>query len=276
MSSRRPVRQILVAVLLGVLVGGGLMAVTPAGAEVSQAAATSWKKIWKKELKPLAAKSFYTKSKASSTFATKAESSAGDAAASAAASAAANAATDAKLGGYYKKAESDAKYAGAGSGYTKAESDARYAPAQPLYRGTYMLFGNNPAAGYADAHGISFGATFAAAPTSHYIKVGDPIPVGCSGTSAAPNAAAGHLCVFESYAGNIGSRGLCRGGDPATCPGADPFGAAIYAYSAAAGTFELYGTWAARPSGAVVNPSFAPAGKGAVNDATSSGQQPMR
>src|SRR6476469_1914463 len=119
MSSRRPVRQLLVAVLLGVLVGGGLMAVTPAGAEVSQAAATSWKKIWKKELKPLAAKAFYTKKQSDSTFATKAESAAGDAAA--------NAATDAKLGGYYKKAESDAKYAGAGSSYTKAESDAKYA-----------------------------------------------------------------------------------------------------------------------------------------------------
>ncbi|CAM3578401.1 hypothetical protein [Nocardioides zeicaulis] len=103
MSSRRPVRQLLVAVLLGVLVGGGLMAVTPAGAEVSQAAATSWKKIWKKELKPLAAKAFYTKSKANQAFATKAESAAGDAAA--------NAATDTKLGSYYKKSEIDAKLA---------------------------------------------------------------------------------------------------------------------------------------------------------------------
>ncbi|WP_210438646.1 hypothetical protein [Nocardioides xinjiangensis] len=61
MSPRRSVRRLVVAVLLGVLVGGGLMAVTPAGAEVSQAAATSWKKIWKKDLKPLAAKTFHTK-----------------------------------------------------------------------------------------------------------------------------------------------------------------------------------------------------------------------
>ncbi|MBD3944252.1 hypothetical protein [Nocardioides ganghwensis] len=61
MSSRRSVRQVLVAVLLGVLVGGGLMAVTPAGAEVSSAVATNWKKIWKKNLKPLADKRYYTK-----------------------------------------------------------------------------------------------------------------------------------------------------------------------------------------------------------------------
>ena len=37
------------------------MAVTPAGAEVSSAVATSWKKIWKKNLKPLADKRYYTK-----------------------------------------------------------------------------------------------------------------------------------------------------------------------------------------------------------------------
>ena len=37
------------------------MAVTPAGAEVSQAVATNWKKIWKKNLRPLADKRYYTK-----------------------------------------------------------------------------------------------------------------------------------------------------------------------------------------------------------------------
>ena len=39
------------------------MAVTPAGAEVSNAVATNWKKIWKKNLKPLADKRYYTKAK---------------------------------------------------------------------------------------------------------------------------------------------------------------------------------------------------------------------
>ncbi|RYC09589.1 hypothetical protein [Nocardioides zhouii] len=124
MSSRRSVRQLLVAVLLGVLVGGGLMAVTPAGAEVSSAVATNWKKIWKKNLKPLADKRYYTKAQSDTKYATKAESAAGDAASQAAS----NAATDAKLSGYYKKAETDAKYAAAGSSYSKAEIDAKFAP----------------------------------------------------------------------------------------------------------------------------------------------------
>lgn len=98
MSSRRSVRQVLVAVLLGVLVGGGLMAVTPAGAEVSSAVATNWKKIWKKNLKPLADKRYYTKKQSNARYQPK------------------------------------GSYETAGSGYTKAETyskaeiDAKLAP----------------------------------------------------------------------------------------------------------------------------------------------------
>jgi hypothetical protein len=92
MSSRRSVRQVLVAVLLGVLVGGGLMAVTPAGAEVSSAVATNWKKIWKKNLQPQADKRYYTKKKSNKRYAA--------------------------AGSGYTKAET----------YSKAEIDAKLAP----------------------------------------------------------------------------------------------------------------------------------------------------
>ena len=78
------------------------MAVTPAGAEVSNAAATNWKKIWKKHLKPLADKRYYTKAQSNTKYAA--------------------------AGSSYSKAESDAKYTAAGSGYTKAEIDAKLAP----------------------------------------------------------------------------------------------------------------------------------------------------
>ena len=238
MSSRRPARQILVAVLLGVLVGGGLMAVTPAGAQVSQSVATSWKKIWKKNLRPLADKRYYTKAQSDAKYATKAESAAGDAAA--------NAATDAKLGGYYKKTESDARYAGAGSSYTKAESDAKYAPSAPVLRGSYMLLATNSA--YTTVP-ISLGQGFATAPTMRYISLGEALPTGCSGSAAAPNAAPGYLCVFESY--NFGSITVstCRSAPTVACgaENADQFGTTLYA-SAGAGTIEVNGTWAARPA----------------------------
>lgn len=257
MSSRRSVRQLLVAAVLGVLVGGGLMAVTPAGAEVSQAAATSWKKIWKKQLKPLAAKTFYTKKQSDAAYASKADAAAAAAAAQSAATSAAGSATDSKLNGYYKK----------------AESDARYAPVQALYRGTYVVAGSASTPGaLAGSASISWGATFPTALTPHYIKLGDPVPAGCSGTSTTPNAAPGHFCAFESFESNVtANRNVCRGGAPATCPATDPWGAGIYAYATAAGSFSIYGTWAARPSGPVVSPSFAPAAKGAVNKGAGGG-----
>lgn len=249
MKSQFGLRRILVALLTGVLVGGGLLAVTPAGAQVSSAAATSWKKIWKKNLRPLADKRYYTKAQTDAKYQPKGAYEA--------------------AGSGYTKAESDARYAGAGSSYTKAESDAKYAPAQALYRGTIMLQGNSTVSGPGQATGVSFGATFATAPTPHYIKIGDAIPAGCSGTAAAPNAAPGHFCVFETEAVGVGAnRGICRGG-PASCGVTDPFGAGIYATTAGSGVWEVLASWAARPT-AVVNPAFAPAPSGAVNTGSGS------
>jgi hypothetical protein len=259
MSSRRTVRQLLVAVLVGILVGGGLMAVTPAGAEVSNAVATNWKKIWNKELKPQADQRYYTKKKSNKRYYTKSDS---DAKYQPKGNYALNGSSYTKAE-TYSKAEADAKYqpkgnyALNGSSYTKAESDAKYAPAQPLYRGSYQIMGNTPGAAHGGSASISWGATFPDALTPHYIKAGDPIPNGCSGSSTAPNASAGNLCVFESLSSNAAAnRGVCRGGAPAACGTTDPWGAGIYTFTAAAGSFYVYGTWAARPSGPVVNPGL--------------------
>lgn len=104
MSSRRSVRQLLVAVLLGVLVGGGLTAVTPAGAEVSQAVATNWKKIWKKHLRPLADRRYYTKAQSDAKYQPKG--------------------SYETAGSGYSKAETYSK----GETYSKSELDAKLAP----------------------------------------------------------------------------------------------------------------------------------------------------
>ena len=108
MSSRRTARQLVVAVLLGVLVGGGLLAVTPAGAEVSNAVATNWKKVWKKHLRPLADRRYYTKAQSDAKYQAKG-----------------NYET---AGSGYSKAESDARYYTKTESYTKAEIDAKLAP----------------------------------------------------------------------------------------------------------------------------------------------------
>lgn len=45
---------------------------------------------------------------------------------------------------------------------------------------------------------ISFGFRLASAPTPHYIFFGTAPPPECPGTPAAPEAASGHLCAYES------------------------------------------------------------------------------
>ena len=98
MQSRANLKRAIAAVVAGVLIGGGVTTVTPAGAEVSQFAATNWKKIWKKKLQPLADKRYYTKAASNAKYA-------------AAGSAYSKAEVDAKLGGYYTKARvTDARW----------------------------------------------------------------------------------------------------------------------------------------------------------------------
>jgi hypothetical protein len=243
MQSRGNLKRALVAVVAGVLIGGGLTTVTPAGAEVSQFAATNWKKIWKKKLQPLADKRYYTKAQSNVRY-------------TAAGSAYSKAEVDAKLGGYYTKAEGDAKYAAAGSSYTKAESDAKYAPYPAVIRGTFSVVGPASAAGQELSNSVSFGVQFPSAPTPHFINTGAVPPAGCSGTPAAPNASPGHLCLFEQTGVNVASRQVFgHAGIPGTV---SAFGFNTYIISAAAGTVYSYGSWAARPSGTVTSSLVSP------------------
>lgn len=258
MKSRGKVRRAIVAVMIGVLVGGGLLVVTPAGAQVAEAAATNWKKIWKKKLQPLADKRYYKKATSDAKYATKAETSA----------AFANYYTmgqvDTKLGNYYTKAQSDANY------YTKAQSDARYAPYPAVIRGTYALGGTATAANQPFSDSIGFGVTLGAAPTVHYINAGTLPPAGCSGTVAAPDAAPGHLCVFESLGGNVTTRDIdnANGNHPLS----SPFGANIWAYSTGAGPVFVYGSFAVRPGGPLAGASAALGGGSAVKDGAATGR----
>ncbi len=228
MSSRRSVRRALVALLVGVLVGGGLMAVTPAGAQVSSAVATNWKKIWKKNLKPLADKRYYTKAQSDAKYQPKGSY-----------ETAGSGYTKAET---YSKAESDAKYSAAGSGYTKAEADAKYAPTPTVIRGVFSMRTTAAAAGALVSNPIIFGRTLTAAPIAHMIDEGDPVPAGCSGTSTAPSAAPGHLCVFVTLNNNGGSPAIYNASG--SSGSASPFGAYIGSSAGAAGNVFLYGSWA--------------------------------
>lgn len=208
------------------------MAVTPAGAEVSQAVATNWKKIWKKNLRPLADRRYYTKAQSDTKYQPKG--------------------SYETAGSGYSKAESDAKYAGAGSGYTKAEADAKYAPLPGVIRGAFEIIGNAATAGHGGSEDVSFGVTFASAPTVHVIGPGAVPPAGCSGSLEAPNAAPGNLCIFQRANFNVGPMVVCtvaNSCDTAPLGKANAFGAWLFVFSSAAGYFESGGSWAARPAG---------------------------
>jgi hypothetical protein len=211
------------------------MAVTPAGAEVSNAMATNWKKIWKKELKPRADQRYYTKKTSDKRYQpmgsyetagsgyTKAET--------------------------YSKAEADAKYqpkgsyALNGSAYTKAESDAKYAPYPKVFRGVWAFSSSSSAE--ASFTEITY-PELSAEPTAHFIPVGGVVPPGCGGTPAAPTATPGHLCVFQASNSNMGPVTLTRATFGAG-PVGGTFGAVLWAFSASASYGYTTGTFAVSP-----------------------------
>ena len=100
---------------------------------------------------------------------------------------------------------------------------------------------------------ISFGFTMATAPVGHMILSGAAPNASCPGTVANPQAAPGHLCVYEAVRTNM-SDGFPVVFDPSSPSDSSPtrWGAGIWGQSGA-GTSESwsYGTWAATsPAGA--------------------------
>ena len=91
---------------------------------------------------------------------------------------------------------------------------------------------------------ISFGFTLSAPPTPHYIPIGAPLPLGCTGTAASPDAQPGHLCVFEVVA-NSAAANLLVG--PSGGPAVTATGAVLFGISAAAGQMVITTFWAVRP-----------------------------
>ena len=116
-------------------------------------------------------------------------------------------------------------------------------PAGVTLRGTIAIAGRAVGAGEFIRQAISFGFTLAAEPVPHYIKVGDVLPPGCTGTPAAPGADSGHLCIFE--AGSVGSP-TTGAGNPVTAVTntTSTFGASVFATSTAAGGYGIRGSWA--------------------------------
>ena len=119
-------------------------------------------------------------------------------------------------------------------------------------RGNYAINFEPEGASEEGIDNISFGITFSAAPTPHLILVGNTPPAECPGTSAQPEAAPGHLCVYESYAFNrvTSSAETCiaKAGGTWICDQTDPWGATVWINSATdTGRTVSVGSWAATP-----------------------------
>ncbi|MET0525203.1 MAG: hypothetical protein ABWZ91_10390 [Nocardioides sp.] len=137
-------------------------------------------------------------------------------------------------GGSYTKAESNKRY------YTKKKSDKKYQPKAKVIRGAISL-GSAPSGGYALVP-IHWGISLKTAPTAHIVPNGGPVPAGCSGTAASPNASPGHLCIFEQATSGYNGRFVCSAVN--SCGGAvSPFGAYYGATTTSDSSF-MYGSWA--------------------------------
>jgi hypothetical protein len=157
-----------------------------------------------------------------------------------------------------------------GNYYTKAEADGKFKPVLGLIRGTTIQAIEATGAGQSAADNITYGGeTLSAPPTPHYIALGALVPAGCSGTAAAPVAAAGHLCVFEVFASaNTSGNNLFGPGGGGTSPTA--FGGVLFASSLAAGEMVITTNWAVRPI--ALAPAAAPANTVKSNVGSAGGQ----
>ena len=117
-------------------------------------------------------------------------------------------------------------------------------PSGKTLRGTFAFGSYASVAGVFGAQGITFAFPLADTPIPHYVATSTVPPAECPGDEHAPEAAPGHLCVYEGAYGNLPvDRGIANA---ASQPGqTNRFGAVIYASSGPAGSnFSVWGAWA--------------------------------
>jgi hypothetical protein len=116
-------------------------------------------------------------------------------------------------------------------------------PAGSTLRGVFAIGDDD--AGYA-IHGVEFGYTLASAPTVHYIEAGAAAPAECPGSVTVPQAAPGHLCVYEAVRLSIVSGGVQIANAGGSTPAASPFGFMVVAQPFSVSGLDplAYGGWA--------------------------------
>jgi hypothetical protein len=129
--------------------------------------------------------------------------------------------------------------------HVRPKADQRYLPGGTLpsgrtIRGVYRISGMDETGGLDDfsSTDISFGFALASTPTPHFIPQGAVPPPQCPGTASNPQAARGHLCVYELNDANAGGQAFSN---PQS-----RFGFGLNAGAAVSGPWVTVGTWAVR------------------------------
>ncbi len=118
-------------------------------------------------------------------------------------------------------------------------------PSGRTVKGTYSAWFTATAIQQTGLATFSFGASLAAAPSMTLIPPGGAPTPSCPGSVVDPQAAPGHLCVYEQGFANTVLRCMVRLTILGVCsPRADPFGAGVWIQSASAGQARSVGTWA--------------------------------
>jgi hypothetical protein len=116
-------------------------------------------------------------------------------------------------------------------------------PSGKTLRGVY--YAENTAAAAADrtSDSVSFGFTLASQPAAHYIASGATPPAQCPGTVNSPEAAPGHLCVYEFSRFSVTSAGIV---DPTegVIGQSSKEGFGVGATASGAGNYFVGGAWA--------------------------------
>jgi hypothetical protein len=116
-------------------------------------------------------------------------------------------------------------------------------PSGKTLTGIYSIGEAAEGPGYVLVGAISFAFPLASAPDAHVIGQGLTPPQECPGNAGNPQAAPGHLCVYE--AAKLNTNGPPQPCDPISgCPASNRRGIGIQVFSAAVGTFTSSGTWA--------------------------------
>ena len=112
-------------------------------------------------------------------------------------------------------------------------------------RGAFRVGVGAHAVGATAQTAVSFIYTLASAPTPHFVADGATPPTECPGTVATPQAAPGHLCLYESF--HSDSVGTSQSvGDPVenAAPGASRYGFMYSIQAQSTGNMASVGTWA--------------------------------